>query len=292
VKQYQSLGELLTDFRKHRGMTQLQLAVALGVEPRTLSRWENNDTLVKPEKEKDLVLQTFIPYQVIRNLNAAVPIPVFYNFEIRKYSLSTINNRPPTAAEFKSHIKAVSPRVRPIQSVEDIHSILEFYHGLDRRATMIGDAVITESVRVLPELNLILEDQAGYYAGHCVFFPISLLTYNLLKNKELDESKLSAADLVHYARHDHPVMYAYSIYADCNENLYFMMAAALRFLKKHHLDDGIIGGLAKRKDGLDTIIGMGFKTIWKEDIPGVESESLGTLSFMEGKIKPYLQDLK
>ena len=267
------------------------MAVALDIEPRTLSRWENNNTLVKPGKEKDLVLKTFIPYQVIRNLNAAVPIPVFYNFDIRKYSLSTINTRQPTATEFKSHIYAVSPTVRSIKSPEDIHSILEFYHGLDTRATMVKNEVIIEAVRVLPELNLILEDSAGYYAGHNVIFPISQSTYSLLKNREMDESKMSASDLVHYAHRDDVVMYAYSMYADCNENLYFMMATVLRFLKEKNLDDGIVGSLVKRIDSLDTLKNMGFKTIWKEDIPGVESNRIGTLLFMEGKIKNYLQDL-
>lgn len=292
MKQYQSLGELLLAYRKYYKKTQLELAVALGVEVRTLSRWENDDTLVKPEKEKDLVMQTFIPYQVIRNLNAAIPIPVYYDFEIRKYSLSTITNRIPTAEEFKTHIEAVSPRLRPIESSGDIHSILEFYHGLDPESRPIRDAVIEEAVRILPELNSIIEDNAGYYAGHSVYFPISPKTHEKIKNREIRESQLTASDLIHYQVNSDVVLHSYTMYADCSENNYFMMANALRFLKNHDLDDNLVTGVVKRKDGLKTLHGMGFEVLWEEEIPEIESDVIGRRSYMEGRIKDYLQDLK
>jgi len=70
MKKYTSLGTLLIDFRAYKNMSQAELASKFDVDIRTIIRWEKNETLLKSDKEEDMVDITFIPYQVIRNLNA------------------------------------------------------------------------------------------------------------------------------------------------------------------------------------------------------------------------------
>ena len=88
MKKYNSIGELLADFRKLNKISQAEFASRLNVDIRTVQRWENGTTLIKSEKEDEIVKETILPYQLVRNLNAVVPIPTFYDFSLRKYSLS------------------------------------------------------------------------------------------------------------------------------------------------------------------------------------------------------------
>ena len=70
MKKYNSIGELLVDYRKIKQSSQAEFAARLNVDIRTVQRWENGSTLIKPDKEEDIVMETLLPYQLLRNLNA------------------------------------------------------------------------------------------------------------------------------------------------------------------------------------------------------------------------------
>ena len=55
MKRYFTLGELLVDYRTFIGQSQSDFAAEIDVDIRTDQRWENNATLVKPEKEKEKI---------------------------------------------------------------------------------------------------------------------------------------------------------------------------------------------------------------------------------------------
>jgi transcriptional regulator with XRE-family HTH domain len=80
MKQYFSIGALLIDYRHDRDLSQLDLSSLINVDIRTIQRWEKDITLIKPDKEKEIAEATLLPYQLIRNLNAAVPIPTYYDY--------------------------------------------------------------------------------------------------------------------------------------------------------------------------------------------------------------------
>ncbi len=61
MKKYSSLGQLLLDYRKVYAVSQIDLAAQFGVDIRTIIRWEKNETLLKPDKEEEMVDITFIP---------------------------------------------------------------------------------------------------------------------------------------------------------------------------------------------------------------------------------------
>ena len=90
MKKYSSIGELLIDYRNRNKTSQIELASEIDVDIRTIQRWEKNITLLKPDKEEELGTITFIPQQLIRNLNTSNPIPTYYDFNLRKYSFSSI----------------------------------------------------------------------------------------------------------------------------------------------------------------------------------------------------------
>ena len=64
MKKYNSLGELLIDFRKENDLSQSDFAAQMNVDVRTVQRWEKDETLIKPEKEKALADDTLLPYHV------------------------------------------------------------------------------------------------------------------------------------------------------------------------------------------------------------------------------------
>ena len=108
MKRYYLFSELLIDYRKYYKLSQLDFANKLQVDLRTIQRWEKDLTLISADKEEDFVLETLIPYQLVRNLNAKVPIPTFYDFKHRKYSLDELTNSLPKAKWFKEHINLKS----------------------------------------------------------------------------------------------------------------------------------------------------------------------------------------
>ncbi len=64
MKKYSSIGDLLIDYRVLNKISQSDLAAQFEVDIRTIIRWEKNETLLKPDKEEEMVDITFIPYQV------------------------------------------------------------------------------------------------------------------------------------------------------------------------------------------------------------------------------------
>jgi DNA-binding XRE family transcriptional regulator len=264
MKQYQTLGELLIDYRTLHKVSQSDLAAKLDVDIRTVIRWEKDETLIKAEKEKDLVEQTFIPYQVIRNLNAAVPIPIFYDFKIRKYSMTEISVGLPDADAFKAHLDAVSPRIHFIRSdsEKDIEHILCYHRYLYKLEKPANKRLIVEASKRLPGLNLIMYDNTGYYAGHCVVFPVRNSVYEQLRDRKMNEDEIDETDFINYRTESIPVFYAWSIYADCNENIHFMMNSLLSFLKDRK--NYIYSSLIVRPDALELMLSFGLKKVWED----------------------------
>ena len=124
MKKYSSIGELLIDYRTLNNISQIELASKFDLDIRTIQRWEKNITLLKADKEEEMVDITFIPYQVIRNLNAPVSIPTFYDFNTRKYSLSVIAQELPNPNWIKSKMNNTTERLRTISHNSDTENII------------------------------------------------------------------------------------------------------------------------------------------------------------------------
>lgn len=287
MKKYTSLGELLIDYRKINDISQADFAAKIDVDSRTVQRWEKNITLVKPEKEDDIVNETLLPYQLIRNLNANKPIPTYYDFSIRKYSLSELTNTMPDASWFKAQIENTTKRIHTIDYKKDIDLIVKYMQFHKTISKNIAK-VIQESIKLLPELNLIITDDSGYYSGHSLIFPIKKETYEKLKSKTMVEEELKVEDLANYKTQSKPIFYGFDITADCNDNIYYLMNRLFRFIRDTTNQNYLFCSIPLRNDNFNFNKQAGLKIIWEGE-KGKNKYGLEIAPrFQEGNFKAFL----
>jgi transcriptional regulator with XRE-family HTH domain len=229
MKKYKSIGELLIDYRRENQLSQIDFSSALNVDIRTVQRWEKDITLIKPDKEKEIVEATLLPYQLIRNLNAVIPIPTFYDFRIRKYSLTELNNDLPDANWFKDRLNEFSGRTRPIDPQIDMDILKRDLKIQKFNQVPLSRPLIVKAAQLLPELNLIIMDSFNNYSGHCIVLPIGEKAFEQLKDQRKEASQLTPEDLVNYKTQEKPIFFNYDITADCNDNVFYLAHQYLKF---------------------------------------------------------------
>jgi len=264
MKKYNTLGELFIDYRSFNNISQLDFSQNVNVDVRTIQRWESNVTLVKSDKEEDIVLETLLPYQLIRNLNASVPIPTFYDFRIRKYSLTKLTNDLPDASWFKAQMDISTKRIRRIDFDFDIKYISRFIDSQHRDNHFVDRELIKEAVRILPELNLVLTDDSGYYSGHCIVLPLKESVYKRLRNREMKKEQLRAVDLINYKQLERPIFFNYDITADCNDNIFYLVCEFFRFFRDYKNKDYLFCSYTERYDSQKFAQQLGIKVVWED----------------------------
>ncbi|QNM85721.1 helix-turn-helix transcriptional regulator [Polaribacter pectinis] len=291
MKKYTSIGELILDYREYNNLSQSNLATQLNVDLRTIQRWEKNLTLIKSEKEEDIVLATLMPYQLIHNLNAAVPIPTYYNFKTRKYSLFYQNNELPKLSWYKDQIDIVSKNIRTIDFEYDIKHIRNFIDTQKRDDFYVNDDLIKESIKLLPELNYLYTGSAGFYAGHCIVLPLKKSTYLKLKSREISNKDLRPVDLIDYKTEEIPIFYRYDITGDCNETIFYIMGKFFRFfrdLNKKYL----MCGYTDRDDNYNLNKEIGLEVVWEDKELQKKLNLDFPPRFFEGNFNNFLLNLK
>jgi len=287
MRKYKNIGELLVDFRKINSMSQSDFASILDVDTRTIQRWENGTTLIKAEKEEEIVMATLLPYQLIRNLNASIPIQTYYDFSLRKYSLNKLNNKLPIASWFKANLDKATGRIRLLDHEADI-DYLERYMQFHKKISRNLSEVIRESARLLPEMNLIITDDSGYYSGHSLIFPIKRETYDRLRSREMRESELTVEDLVHPDRMKRPIYYGFDITADCNDNIFYITGQLLRVTRGRPDQDYLYCATPFRSDNFELNKEMGLSIIWEGE-KGINKYGLEMAPrFQEGNFKDFV----
>lgn len=288
MKKYSNLGALLIDYRDLHGVSQHDFAASLDVDVRTVQRWEKNNTLVKIEKEADLVEVTLLPHQLIRNLNAAKPIPTFFDFRIRKYSFTELTNDLPGAEEIKTYMDFKTNQIRSINIQSDLRYIKRYIDFQYENKNMINDEVLKQAIKLVPKANLLLTDMAGSYAGHCVTLPISEQTYQKLRNKTISNIELRPNDLVDYHTQAKPIFYGYSVTADSNTGVYYIIGSALKFFRDSKFDEYLYCAVTNRHDSINTDVKLGLQTIWEEEQNLINCKSSSNIRFYEGDFKKFL----
>jgi len=288
MKKYKTLGDLITDYRSYSNLSQSELASQFDVDVRSVIRWEKNESLLSSDKENTMALVTFVPYQVIRNLNTSNQIPTFYDFDLRKYSLSAISSDLPDADWIRSRIDFTKNRIHPISLEEHIKNIIRFTALQKNPAKSQNIDLITEACRILPELNMVILDQSGYYSGHCIYFPLSMDTYLKIKNREIDENQLESRDLINYKNHDNPVFYCHSITADCNENFFYIIGAVLKFYRDIPNKNYLYALLTSRYDSHLMSDQLGVKTVWEDFDAKTKHNLLDAPRLVEGNFSAFL----
>ncbi len=288
MRKYKTFGDLLMDFRSHHNISQSKLASKLDVDIRSVIRWEKNKTLVGSDKENVLADITFIPHQVIRNLNTINQIPTFYDFDLRKYSLSSISSNLPDADWIKSRIDCQTNRLQPISITDDLKNVIRFTELQKNPLKSRNIDLITEACKLLPELNMVIRDQSGYYSGHCIYFPLDMDTYLKIKNREIDENQLEPRDLINYKNCDNPVFYCHSVTADCNENFFYIIGAVLKFYRDTPIKNYTYALLTSRYDSRLMSDQLGVKTVWEDIETKKKYNLLDAPRLVEGNFNAFL----
>lgn len=291
MKRYTSLGELIKDYRRVYDISQADLAIKVGADIRTIQRWEKDVTNIKLEKELDFVRATLLPFQLVRNLNALETIATYYDFKIRKYSLSRLTNDFPDAYSLKNKFVDLTDRIRTIGVEEDLDYIMQYLNlpeGKRRKAYNM----ISKVIKVLPELNLIINDQYGNYSGHSIYLPISLADFDKIKNKEIEITDLDVSDLVDPKTQETPVFLNYDSTADCNDNIYYLANRGFRFFKDLENQDYIYCAYNNRYDNTEFQKHTGLEVVWTD--PVVEGSPIweAPKKFIVGNFSDYLKDYK
>lgn len=290
MKKYLSIGELLSDYRKENQLSQMDFSSKINVDIRTIQRWEKDITLIKPEKEKEIVEATLLPYQLIRNLNAAQPIPTFYDFRIRKYSLTELNNKLPDADWLKPKDDEFSKRIRTIDVSNDMDILNKDLKIQKFGQPPIHKSVLSRAIALLPELNLIIMDDYQNYSGHCIVLPISVDAYEKLNAKEITDADITLNDLVNYKTAENPVFFNYDITADCNDNVFYLAHKYLKFFLDFPHNTYEFCSYTMRYDSYKLNEQLGLELQWKG---AVQYDHLGLEyhpRFYKGNFNTYLSD--
>jgi transcriptional regulator with XRE-family HTH domain len=284
MKKYATLGELVTDYRNYNKLSQSELAAMLDVDGKTVGRWERSESLVNPEKEKDFVEKLSIPYQVIRNLNSEYPLVVYYDIRNRTYSLEAMTKKISSALWFKSDFPVEDDRIRFISRESDAEFIADI-QKMRSRIKPVRTNMIRECANLLPELNLVLHDQSGFYAGHITVFPLKQASYFRIKNRETNELSIDITDLSGNPDGEDLIFYFYSMYADSMANAYYLMNRLLSYFKEKQFKNYVFAGVTYRNIQIQLFREMGLKIIW-QDKPAEGQEAGATL--MEGNFDMFL----
>jgi len=287
MKKYTTLAKMLLDYRRYHGISQAEFAASIDVDMRTIQRWEKGVTFIKSENEYDIIQETLLPYQLLRNLNTANPIPTFYDFNIHKYSLDPLSNDLPDASWFKTKMGIFSKNIRTLNFETDFDYVLK-YMKFHKNISNNLFKVIKQSIQLLPELNLIINDDSGNYSGHSLVFPIKSEVQEKLKNRSLKEADLTVNDLVNYKTQKVPYFYGYHITADCNDNVFYMFNHFFRFFQNQTESNYVYSSSPVRRDNYKLNEQLGLKIIWEDqqsvDIHGMDNAP----RFYEGNFTKFL----
>lgn len=284
MKKYSSLAELLVDYRTYRGLSQIDFAALLDVDVRTVLRWEKNESLIKLEKEKHFTELFGIPHQVMRNLNTDLPISIYYDISRRMYSISDYSQEMNAESEFNFEVEIDSDRIFTILKDEDYEFVTDIQKS-DKNNRPLKSEIVKNGAKILPELNLVIFDHSGFYAGHITVLPLKYDTYKKIRSLEIDEGDLTVNDLTADTTETPSVFFFYSLYADSIENAYLMSNKLLTYFKRNKYKNYIFAGISYRKTITKLLLEAGLHIVWERPI---EEGGAENFTLLEGNFDHYL----
>ncbi len=288
MKQYNNLGELLIDFRKHSKLSQLDFAAIMEVDARTIIRWEKNVSLIKVEKEKVLTEIFRIPHQVIRNLNTDTPISILFDFERWVYASSSLLAYIKNSKDFEWNIKLETQNIHQLTKNEDFEFI-DYIHENQKNCNPLHSNVIKSAARLLPELNLVYYGNSGFHAGHISILPLKYESYLKIHNREMDENNLTESDLSRNRVDTPTVFHYYSLYANSYDSAHFLMNRLLYHFKTKKYANYIFSGITYRELMNERLKELGIEKIWTDEN---ENDCPNSRTFCSGNFDEVLFEKK
>lgn len=284
MKKYLTIAELLIDYRAYHHLSQIDLAAKLDIDVRTVLRWEKNESLVNQEKEKLFVEVLGIPHQVIRNLNTEKPIPIYFDLFRRIYSHTRLSQKVLISCELLLDCTIDTERIHLISKESDI-DFVTYIQRLNKNNKPLKAELIMKAAKVLPELNVVLYGQSGFFSGHITVLPLKYDTYLKIRNHIIKEGDLKTSDLEPDLNGKPLVFYYYSVYADSAENYYYIINRLLTYFQRNKFENYIFAGISYRKPKIEFLLEIGLNNVWEEPI---EKGGNDMAFFMEGNFDEYL----
>jgi transcriptional regulator with XRE-family HTH domain len=284
MKKYETLAELLIDYRNYHQQSQFELAAKLDVDARTVIRWEKNESLIRQEKETDLVRILGIPHQVIRNLNTENPIPIYFDFLRRVYSFTTLSQNVLSNSVFILDPEIDTNRIHLISSEKDVEFI-SYIHKLHKNYSPLKAEILLKAAQILPELNLVLYSYSGFFAGHISILPLKYSSYLKIRNDGMLERNLDFNDLAFDMSDSPQVFYYYSLYADSVDNSYYLINRVMFHFLKNKYKEYIFAGISRVKERIDLFKEMGLNVVWEKQI---EDDGKSKSTLLEGTLEYFL----
>ena len=264
MTKYHSIAEIITDYRKKKDLSQLDLAILLDVDSRTVSRWEKGATLLNPEVKKCFVERLHIPHQVIHNLNSTFPISIYYDIDNMAYSLNAAGVKVPSAQWLKSEYPLEDDNVIGLTNATDVEKI-EVIQELNGTKRLLPPQLLKESIKAIPELNFILKDQSGFYAGHLVVTKLRYEAYEKLREQKLQDVDIHSTDISTKYDTNPNVFFFYSHKADSLANAYYMMNRLFTFLKNKKFKEYVFVAIEESERNINLLKEMGLRQVWQND---------------------------
>jgi len=296
MERYTSVGALIRDCRKYLEQGQETFAESIGVDVRSLGRWERGEHVPDEENLLRLSRATLLAFEALLRLSHG--FETHYNLRTHRFAYS------PYERDFVSRRVVQTqlfdaPEDERIAEIDDADALPHILghkrrvYAADRRAT---DSAIADAVRLARPLNWIARGAKGDYVGHVVAFPLGPAGIAGLSDRAMREGQLSAPHFVPLTSRRLAAIHMYSFYA-CNSGVAY--ALLRRFVRSlliqwPHLAavDCVLSRYAVTADGVDLASEMGL-ALQYEDVdewrrartevtPQFRASPLASLTWLDG----------
>ena len=250
---YYDIPHLLKAYRDSYSLSQLDLAIIVGVDERSVRRWESGKSKLKDIHEIAIVRQLKIPYKVIRLLNAS--IPVLFNIITKRYSMSEYFSEFFNSTVFfeDDPDEITTDQLKAFKGADEIQNIIDYDQSIYNAPNNVKFEVIKKATELLPELNLYVTDIFGFHTGHLATLPLKQVIYEKLKNRIIHEGQINTRDLIRPANETQISLYVYSIYCACGDTTHKLLPKAIenfKYLRSNLLNyESSLSGYAVTLDG-------------------------------------------
>ena len=104
----------------------------------------------------------------------------------------------------------------------------------------------------------------------------------------MDEGQLTIGDLADPRNKEKPVFHGFDITADCNENLYYIISAFLKYFLKLSTVEYIYSAITSRYDTFEISKKIGLNIVWEDKAMQTSLGLKGPLRFQEGNFSAFL----
>ncbi len=250
LRRYASLGSLLLDVRTARKHTQQQMADELGVPPKTYGRWERNESRASPGHLERLSSILRLPFEVVLRLNHG--FPTLYHTGSHRFQTCTFDRDFVNQKVLREQLFDGSEegRIEPVGHGDNLGLILADRRLVFPRRLFVAQSVLSRAIDLLPELNFIVRDPKGHYAGHILSIPLAKPSVDALLAQRIQESDIKLDDL--FPGSDPlPAVHFYSLFATCSTYAYTLIRRLVTVLVRdsRFKDESIVSTYVTTLDG-------------------------------------------